>query len=138
MGRQEVEQTVIECVAESLVVDSAGIHNKSLLINELGADSLDFMDIMFHLEDAFEIKLQKENLDFISQIEIDRDKAVVDNHLTTTAKQQLTYWMPDLDVNKELKVNDLVNYLSIESLVIVIEVVLQEKIQTTTLGAENV
>ena len=135
MKRQEIELAVVKCIAESLAIDSKGIHSKSLLIDELGADSLDFMDIMFHFEDAFKIKMQREDLDFLARIDLDREEAVVDEFLTSAAKQQLCKWMPDLAVDEALKPVDLSRFLSIESLTILVEAALLEHNKGSALSA---
>ena len=124
MNKEKIESTVIECVAESLALEISDIKAKSLLINELGADSLDFMDIMFHLEDAFKIKMQREDLDFMTHIELSREEAIKEGYLTSEAKEQLKKWLPDLTVEKELKPIELSDFLSIESLCIVIDITL--------------
>lgn len=85
MERQEIEAKVIKCVADSLAIESDEINTHSLLINDLGADSLDFMDIMFHIEDEFKIKMQREDLDFLARIEMDREKAVIEGFLSMPA-----------------------------------------------------
>lgn len=126
MQRNEIEPRVIKCVADSLAIEPDDITTHSLLISELGADSLDFMDIMFHIEDEFKIKMQREELDFLSRIELTREKAVVDGLLTGEAKQRLTRWMPGLPVDKELKPADLSYLLTIESMTIMIETALSE------------
>jgi len=116
-SHEELVSGVIECVADSLAQDVANINAGSLLISELGADSLDVMDIMFHLEEKFNINLQKEDFNFLKRLGLSDEEGVKEGLLTTEAKKRLKEWLPALDESKELKPSDLANYLSVASIV---------------------
>lgn len=112
-----IETGVIKCIADSLSVEESELKMNTLLIKELGADSLDIMDIMFQLEDEFSIKLEKEDFDFLRKIGMEREAAVIDEHLTQEAKDKLKEFLPELDVTATLKPAQLGNYLSVSSIV---------------------
>lgn len=48
-----------KAIVETLRVDEAAIKPESSLINDLGAESLDFLDVNYRLEQAFGIKLAR-------------------------------------------------------------------------------
>src|SRR4051794_1866757 len=96
MSDQKITAGVIECVAQSLAKEAAVITNTSRIIADLGADSLDFMDIMFALERKFEIKLQKEDFDLLTRLGMKKEDAIVDGNLTAVAKQKLKTLLPGL------------------------------------------
>lgn len=55
---------IIEIVAESLDLgDGASLQLSSHLINDLGAESLDFIDIVFQIEKAFGVKIERGRLE---------------------------------------------------------------------------
>jgi acyl carrier protein len=56
---QKTEQTVREVVAEALARDISEVKLESILMDELGAESLDFLDIVFKLERAFDIQITR-------------------------------------------------------------------------------
>ncbi len=56
---QKTEQAVRELVAEALARDVGEVKLESLLMEELGAESLDFLDIVFKLERAFDIQITR-------------------------------------------------------------------------------
>jgi acyl carrier protein len=56
---QKTEQAVREVVAEALARDVGEVKLESLLMEELGAESLDFLDIVFKLERAFDIQITR-------------------------------------------------------------------------------
>lgn len=115
-----IESNVISCVAKSLAKKEADINLKSKIIKELGADSLDFMDIIFQLESAFNLKLKKDQFDFFVVSGLKKEEAVVEGKLSRDAKIKLKDWLPELPIDEELAPKDLANYLTIESLCLVI------------------
>jgi acyl carrier protein len=121
MTQDEVKAGVIECVAQSLAKDAAQIDRASRLIPDLGADSLDFIDIMFSLERKFDIKLQKEDFELISRLGMPREEAVVDGKLTLPAKQKLRKWLTALPLEGDLMPKDLGAFVTIETLMVIVE-----------------
>lgn len=112
----EIQSGVIKCIADSLSVKKDTLTPDTLLITDLGADSLDIMDIMFQLEEEFNIKLEKEDFDFLRKIGMERDVAVIDGLLSNDAKMKLKEFLPHLEVEKEIKPADLGSYLSVLSI----------------------
>jgi acyl carrier protein len=56
---QKVEQQVREVVAEALARDLSEVKLETILMGDLGAESLDFLDIVFKLERAFNIQITR-------------------------------------------------------------------------------
>lgn len=56
---QKTEQAVRELVAEALARDVGEVKLESILMEELGAESLDFLDLVFKLERAFDIQITR-------------------------------------------------------------------------------
>ena len=52
-----VEQRVIEIVSEQLGVDKEKISSDTSFVNDLGADSLDTVELVMELEEEFEINI---------------------------------------------------------------------------------
>ena len=52
-----VEQRVIDIVAEQLGVDKDKIKAESNFVNDLGADSLDTVELVMELEEEFDISI---------------------------------------------------------------------------------
>jgi acyl carrier protein len=53
---------VAENVADALACDKEKVKPDSSLINDLGAESIDFLDIVFRLERAFKVKIPRGKL----------------------------------------------------------------------------
>ncbi|MBC7834624.1 MAG: acyl carrier protein [Phycisphaerales bacterium] len=57
MTRDEVFQKVRDVLVDALAVDEDEVTAEASLVNNLGAESIDFLDIVFKLEQAFGIKI---------------------------------------------------------------------------------
>ena len=57
-----------EILAEQLDVDSDSITKDSMLIEDLGADSLDAIDIVMSVEDEFKIEVHDEIIEKIETV----------------------------------------------------------------------
>jgi len=62
MNQQEINQKVNSVVASALGLEDDEITATSHLINDLGAESIDFLDITFRLEREFGIKIPRDEL----------------------------------------------------------------------------
>lgn len=120
-GTESILPGVIACVADSLALEADQIQASSRLISDLGADSLDFMDILFQLEQAFDIKMQKEDLNFLEHIGMEENEAVQDGILTPAAIAALQPWLPQLPGHDPVALKDLGTYISIESMCKVVQ-----------------
>lgn len=59
----DVDLRVRKVIAESLCVELDEVQTDSTLINDLGAESIDFLDIMFRLEKEFNIKIPQREIE---------------------------------------------------------------------------
>jgi acyl carrier protein len=121
MSEQEVFEKVQETLEEALGVDPDEVTPEATLTGDLGAESIDFLDIVFRLEKAFDIKIPRGEL-FPDNI-LNNPEFVQDGKLTDTGLNELKTRMPhadfsefeqDPDINKmaELfKVQTIVNYV---------------------------
>ncbi|OXS19734.1 acyl carrier protein [Pseudomonas rhodesiae] len=71
----DIEQRVKKIVAEQLGVAEADIKNESSFVDDLGADSLDTVELVMALEDEFEIEIPDEEAEKITQVQLAIDYA---------------------------------------------------------------
>lgn len=64
-----VFEKVAEILAEQLDVEVASITMDSLLVEDLGADSLDSIDIVMSVEDEFKLEVPDEVIENITTVE---------------------------------------------------------------------
>jgi acyl carrier protein len=64
-----VEKRIKEIVAEQLGVDEAQVANESSFMDDLGADSLDTVELVMALEEEFEIEISDEDAEKIQSVQ---------------------------------------------------------------------
>jgi acyl carrier protein len=122
MSRDEIFQTVQEALVEALGVDDDEVTMDATLMGDLGAESIDFLDMVFRLEKAFEIKIPREEL-FPAESLMNNPDFVNNGKLTVKGVQELKNKMPhtelgsfenDPDISKLgdlFTVNSIVNFV---------------------------
>jgi acyl carrier protein len=121
MTRQEILGSVRETLVDALGVDEDEVTEDATLTGDLGAESIDFLDIMFRLEKAFNIKIPRGEL-FPDDI-LNNPDYVENGKMTAAGLEQLKKSMPHAnfsefeknpDVNKMpdlFTVRTIVNYV---------------------------
>jgi len=69
MLMENVEQRVKKIVAEQLGVTEADVKNESSFVNDLGADSLDTVELVMALEEEFECEIPDESAEKIATVQ---------------------------------------------------------------------
>lgn len=122
MSRDEVLQSVQEVLVDALGVDDEEVTGEATLMGDLGAESIDFLDIVFRLEKAFGIKIPREEL-FPVETMMNNPEYVQGGKLTQKGLAAMRKEMPhtdlagfelDPDINKLgnlFTVNSVVNYV---------------------------
>jgi acyl carrier protein len=62
MSRDEIFEEVKEVLIDALGLDDDEVTAEATLMGDLGAESIDFLDIVFRLEKAFDIKVPREGI----------------------------------------------------------------------------
>jgi len=63
-----IDTRVKEIVAEQLNVDQAQLENSKSFINDLGADSLDIVELVMAMEEEFDIEIPDEDAEKIQTV----------------------------------------------------------------------
>ncbi len=121
MSREEIFEQVRETLVDALGVDEDEVAEEATLTSDLGAESIDFLDIVFRLEKGFDIKIPRGEL-FPEDI-FNNPDYVENGKMTEAGLTKLKATMPhadfsefeaDPDVNKMSElftVRTIVNYI---------------------------
>ena len=132
MDEKEIFEKVRTCIAEALGVDEEEVTPEATLFDDLGAESLDLLDIVFRMEKAFGISIprggiQKEAFEAEGYKEED---FVVDGALTSLGVKKLLETMPEVDpsrVKEGFRVEDIPTLFTVQTFVNIAKKCLAEK-----------
>ena len=122
MTRDDIFQQVQEVLVDALGVEDDEVTTQATLMGDLGAESIDFLDIVFRLEKAFGIKIPREELFPIENL-MSNSEFVSNGKLTNAGLEEIKNKMPhtdfasfqeDPDINKLgdlFTVNSVVNFV---------------------------
>jgi acyl carrier protein len=123
MSRDEIFEQVQEVLVDALGVDDDEATAEATLMGDLGAESIDFLDIVFRLEKAFGIKIAREEL-FPIESMMNNPEFVNNGKLTETGLTELRNKMPHTDFvsfESDPDINKLANLFTVNSIVNFIE-----------------
>ena len=69
MDNTDVEQRIRKIVAEQLGVNESDVKNESSFVNDLGADSLDTVELVMALEEEFDCEIPDEEEEKINTVQ---------------------------------------------------------------------
>jgi acyl carrier protein len=87
-------ETVRRCVSDSLAVPASEISPESRLVDDLGADSLDFVDIVFMLDRELDIRVRETEFNFLTRLDFSSPEVMKGAHLTEPVVARLAEWLP--------------------------------------------
>lgn len=117
LTKDEIFQKVREALVEALAVDEEDVTAEATLVGDLGAESIDFLDIAFRLEKAFDIKIPRGEL-FPEDV-LTNPEYVQDGRVTETGLAELRRRLPAANLDefaKNPQVQDFANLLTVGDL----------------------
>lgn len=118
LSRDEITEKVREAMVDALGVDEDEVTPEARIGGDLGAESIDFLDIVFRLEKAFNIKIPRGDL-FPDNI-LTSDEYVQDGKLTAKGIEELKARMPYADLQefeKNPTVQDITDLFTVDMIV---------------------
>jgi acyl carrier protein len=130
MNRDDVLAGVRECVASALDADPKLIEPQHRLIDDLGADSLDLLDLSFQLEQRFKVAMSPREIERRAKQRLGGRPLDVEGVYTPEALTELRRAMPEVppeDMPNGLTTADLPKRLRVETLVNTVCQLLEDK-----------
>ncbi len=98
MSRDEIFKEVQDVLVDALGVDDDEVTTDASLMGDLGAESIDFLDIVFRLEKAFGIKIPREEL-FPAESLMNNPEFVSKGKFTEKGLTELRVKIPHTDIS---------------------------------------
>ncbi len=91
----DVPAAVCALVADALSLDPATVRPESNLIDELGAESLDFLDIVFRIEQTFDIQITRGEMEKAARGDMDPETFAPGGVISEVGLARLRELMPE-------------------------------------------
>jgi len=134
MDEKVIYEKVKESVVEALGIDDDEVTPNALLFDDLGAESLDLLDIVFRLEKEFGIKIPRGGIqaDALSAEgeNLTEEDLVVDGVLTPLGREKLKTSMPELDparITEGFRADDIATLFTVQTFVSITKKLLEEQ-----------
>lgn len=116
--QDEVFGKVQEVLEDALGVDEDEVTPEAKLVEDLGAESIDFLDIVFRLEKAFGIKIEQSEL--FPESVLNDPTYVQDGKVTDAGMDELRSRLPHADLaefDQSRDVEDFANVFTVDAIV---------------------
>lgn len=130
MTHADIFQGVCECLAAVLDAPADSIRAEQRLIADLDADSLDLLDLTFHLEKKFNVKISPRDIEKRAKEKLGGKPFTVDGKFTPEALAELRAAMPEVpagELPEGLAADALPRTLRVTSMVNLVARLLEEK-----------
>ncbi len=96
MTRDEGIAAITVLVGECLALKPETISPSCRLLNDLGASSLDFIDLIFMLERRFGVQVQEVEFEFLKKVDATAPDALGQGAIPPETLERLRQWLPAL------------------------------------------
>ncbi|MGE5430494.1 MAG: acyl carrier protein [Syntrophomonadaceae bacterium] len=119
MNDAELIDTLKKCIAETVGIKVETITSlDASVIDDLGADSLDLLDLVFRIEKAFNITISRGEIESQARETLPGEEFEKDGFLTDKAKEALKNALPEVDQSRfdgSLRKNDIPRLLTVKT-----------------------
>lgn len=134
MDEKLIYEKVKESVVEALGVDEEEVKPNAVLFDDLGAESLDLLDIVFRLEKEFGIKIPRGGIqaDALSAEgeNLKEEDLVIDGVLTPLGIEKLKEAMPEIDpsrLTEGFRADDIATLFTVQTFVSITKKLVEDK-----------
>lgn len=117
LSQDEIFEKVQEALVDALGVDDDEVSQDATLVGDLGAESIDFLDIVFKLEKSFDISIPREELspeDILTNSQYVQEGVVTDEGMAELKRRMP--WADLSEFEKNPRVQDFGNLLTVGDL----------------------
>ena len=130
MYKEEVLQGVKQCLIDCIRVTDDEISLDSKIIDDLGADSLDLLDIIFSIERHFKVKIQQGGIERRAKEGLTPDEYEINGKLQAKGVERLRDFLPEVpaeDISEGMHISQLPYLFTVETFVKIVQASLLEQ-----------
>ncbi|HOX07742.1 MAG TPA: phosphopantetheine-binding protein [Planctomycetota bacterium] len=130
MTREEIFAGVRDCLVSALDVEPGEVREESRIIGDLGADSLDLLDLTFQLEQKFKLSISPRQMERRAREALGNAPLEVDGVYTPAALAEFRKNMPEVppeELAEGLAAADFPRRLRVATMVNLVRRLLEEK-----------
>lgn len=132
IAEKEIFKKVQESIVEALGVDEDEVVPGAVLFDDLGAESLDLLDIVFRLEKVFGIKIPRGGIqqDLLDAEGLKEEDVLIEGALTARGAEELKKRMPEVDqarIVEGFRIDDIPMLFTVQTFVTIVKRALAEK-----------
>src|SRR6185295_9427493 len=101
MDRSEITERLRPMIADSLAVEESAVTPAARLIDDLGADSLDFIDLIFAIEKEFGVKVREADFNFLARLDFSSPEVMREGFITPETIERIAPLLPSLAAAEE-------------------------------------
>ncbi len=125
----DVFTKVRDCFCETLELDADEVEWNSRLLDDLGAESIDLLDVVFRLESTFEIQIPRGGVEAQAK-NVDGEPGEIDGRLTIAGRDKLRSLMPEVpadEIFEGMKTSEIGRVFRVGTFVNIVTALLAEK-----------
>ena len=137
MTREDIVKGVCECIGEVVDGAPATIDETYRIIDDVGADSLDLLDLIFHLERRFKIRISPGDIERKARAKLGAVPLEIDGIYTSQALAELRKALPEVpgdELPEGLHMSQLPRVFRVGTFVNIVSQILEESAPEKTHG----
>lgn len=119
MNETEIIAQLKKCIALTIGINEETITSlDASVIDDLGADSLDLLDLVFRIEKTFKIEITRGEIELKARETLPEEQFEKEGYLTDLAKDALKKALPEVDPSRfeeNLRRNDIPRLLTVRT-----------------------
>ena len=118
MDIENISPKVRTIIADVLLLDEVDIQRDSRLIADLGAESIDFLDLVFQLEKTFQVKIPRGQIERQARGVLSEEEFSQKGELTPAGLQALKHYLsevPETSFPAHMKVVEIPTLFTVET-----------------------
>lgn len=111
----QINKQVCEAVADAMAMEHDEVHLHDNLFHDLGAESLDFLDIVFKLERSFGIQITRGEMEQAARGDMSEDEFAPNGVISAAGLERLRELMPEASerINEGLRPSQILELFTV-------------------------